>query len=85
MYNTLDGLYFDKSEYAKKYFGYIENNLDVITDKIIENTPVWGNRKEEIKKTVREWIKNGEIPSQGQEKKYVENILIAAMRLKGVE
>lgn len=85
MYNTLDGLHFNKSEYAKKYFDFIENNLDVITDKIIENTPVWGNRKEEIKKTVRGWIKNGEIPSQGQEKKYVENILIAAMRLKGVE
>ena len=85
MYNTLSSLYFNKSEYAKKYFDYIENNLDVITDKIIENTPVWGNRKEEIEKTVREWIKNGEIPSQGQEKKYVENILIAAMRLKGVE
>ena len=85
MYNTLDGLYFNKSEYAKKYFDFIENNLDVITDKIIENTPVWGNRKEEIEKTVRGWIKNGEIPSQGQEKKYVENILIAAMRLKGVE
>ena len=38
-----------------------------------------------IKKTVRGWIKNGKIPSQEQEKKYVENILIAAMRLKGVE
>ena len=29
--------------------------------------------------------KNGKIPSKEQEKKYVENILIAAMRLKGVE
>jgi hypothetical protein len=38
-----------------------------------------------IKKTVRRWIKNGKIASQEQEKKYVENILIAAMRLKGVE
>ena len=85
MYNTLDGLYFNKSEYAKRYFEYIENNLNTITDKIIENTPVWENRKEEIKKTVRGWIKNGKIPSQEQEKKYVENILIAAMRLKGVE
>ena len=85
MYNTLDGLYFNKSEYAKRYFEYIENNLSTITDKIIENTPVWENRKEEIKKTVRGWIKNGKIPSQEQEKKYVENILIAAMRLKGVE
>lgn len=85
MYNTLDGLYFNKSEYAKRYFEYIKNNLNTITDKIIENTPVWENRKEEIKKTVRGWIKNGKIPSQEQEKKYVENILIAAMRLKGVE
>ena len=85
MYNTLSSLHFDKLEYAKKYFDYIENNLDVITDKIIENTPVWKNEKEEIKKVAYEWLKNEKIPNQKQKRIYIENILMASMRLKGVE
>ena len=85
MYNTLSSLHFDKLEYAKKYFDYIENNLDVITDKIIENTPVWENEKEEIKKVAYEWLKNEKIPNQKQKRIYIENILMASMRLKGVE
>ena len=85
IYNTLDSLHFDKSEYAKKYFDYINDNLDTVTDKVIENTPIWKNRKEEIKKITREWVKKGKIPSREQEKIYIENILMASMRLKGVE
>ena len=85
MYNTLSSLHFDKLEYAKKYFDYIENNLDDITDKIIENTPVWKNEKEEIKKVAYEWLKNEKIPNQKQKRIYIENILMASMRLKGVE
>ena len=85
VYNTLDSLHFDKSEYAKKYFDYINDNLDTVTDKVIENTPIWKNRKEEIKKIAREWVKKGKIPSREQEKIYIENILMASMRLKGVE
>ena len=85
VYNTLDSLRFDKSEYAKKYFDYINDNLDTVTDKVIENTPIWKNRKEEIKKIAREWVKKGKIPSREQEKIYIENILMASMRLKGVE
>lgn len=85
MYNTLSSLHFDKLEYAKKYFDYIKNNLDVITDKIIENTPVWKNEKEEIKKVAYEWLKNEKIPNQKQKRIYIENILMASMRLKGVE
>ena len=85
IYNTLSSLHFDKLEYAKKYFDYIENNLDVITDKIIENTPVWENEKEEIKKAAYEWLKNEKIPNQKQKRIYIENILMASMRLKGVE
>lgn len=85
IYNTLDNLHFDKLEYARKYFSYIENNLDDIADKMIENTPVWGDKKEEIKKIAREWVKKGKIPSREQEKIYIENILMASMRLKGVE
>ena len=85
IYNTLSSLHFDKLEYAKKYFDYIENNLDVITDKIIENTPVWENEKEEIKKVAYEWLKNEKIPNQKQKRIYIENILMASMRLKGVE
>ena len=85
IYNTLDSLHFDKSEYAKKYFDYINDNLDTVTDKVIENTPIWKNRKEEIKKIAREWVKKGKIPSREQEKIYIENILMASMRLKGVE
>ena len=52
---------------------------------MIENTPVWGDKKEEIKKIAREWVKKGKIPSREQEKIYIENILMASMRLKGVE
>ena len=85
VYNTLDSLHFDKSEYAKKYFDYIKDNLDTVTDKVIENTPIWKNRKEEIKNITLDWIKNGKIPDYGQEKNYIENILMASMRLKGVE
>ena len=85
IYNTLDSLHFDKSEYAKKYFDYINDNLDTVTDKVIESTPIWKNRKEEIKKITREWVKKGKIPSREQEKIYIENILMASMRLKGVE
>ena len=85
VYNTLDSLHFDKSEYAKKYFNYINDNLDTVTDKVIENTPIWKNRKEEIKNITLDWIKNGKIPDNGQEKNYIENILMASMRLKGVE
>ena len=85
IYDTLDSLHFDKSEYAKKYFDYINDNLDTVTDKVIENTPIWKNRKEEIKNITLDWIKNGKIPDYGQEKNYIENILMASMRLKGVE
>ena len=42
-------------------------------------------KKEEVKNITLDWIKNGKIPDNGQEKNYIENILMASMRLRGVE
>lgn len=85
VFNALEKISFDKSEYAKNYIGFIKNNSKDIIDKMIENAPDWEHNRKDIEKAAKKLIKNKQISKEAKEKEYMENILLASMRLKGVE
>ena len=89
LYDDVFSMKFDEQAYYSKYFSYMENNIDDLMNKSLENMPEYVSYKTQMISEFEEALKKvkaGHSASKltGNEKTVFTNILINAMERMGI-